>query len=190
MIDEKKFDQIWKIYQEIGRFELHFNDLESRYRTIASTWILGAFAAMGFAWSADLGVPEDKYLIVAVIGLCVCLGLGLLVMLDLSVYHCLLDAAFIEGKELEEKYDWLPQIRTNMADSQGDKGVIWKAKLFYKMSTGIMAVISIAAMFVWVNNSNFNEYHITCIILIYMIVIGLTIYMFSTIKGFDKVDKN
>jgi hypothetical protein len=109
-------DLIWKIYCELGQTERHFNTLQAQYRQMASTWLLAAFGGLGFVLSGKvdprLSIPGD--LLVTFLGLATAFGIGLLWMLDLRVYHRLLDAAFIEGKLLEEKHSWLPPYRKNI----------------------------------------------------------------------------
>ena len=42
---------VWAMIVEIGLNERHFNQLQTSYRTLASTWLLGLFAAAGFLLS-------------------------------------------------------------------------------------------------------------------------------------------
>ena len=46
-------DEVWRMLLELGVQERHFNELESRYRTLASTWLLATFAALGFIATQD-----------------------------------------------------------------------------------------------------------------------------------------
>ncbi len=112
MTDPKDPEFIWKMVQECGEQERHFNTLQGAYRGLASSWLLAMFAGIGFILEKS-GI-EPKHVLVAISGACVACGIGLLWMLDIMVYHRLLLAAFVAGEELEKAYPWLPQVRKHM----------------------------------------------------------------------------
>lgn len=107
------FESVWKIVQECGEEERHFNQLQSVYRGIASTWLLATFGGVGYLMFDKTGIPPHPWM-AAMVCMLGAFGVALLWMLDLSVYHRLLVAAFNEGRALEEHFLWLPRIRTNM----------------------------------------------------------------------------
>lgn len=107
------FESVWKIVQECGEEERHFNQLQSVYRGIASTWLLATFGAVGYLLFDKNGAVAHPRL-AAMVCMLGTFGVALLWMLDLSVYHRLLVSAFDEGKALEDHFLWLPRIRTNM----------------------------------------------------------------------------
>jgi hypothetical protein len=108
------FEAVWKIAQECGEEERHFNQLQSVYRGLASTWLLATFAAVGYLFNKD-NKFFDPYVMGAIVCLAASVGIRLLWTLDLGVYHQLLVAVFREGYKLEE-FDWMPGFRTNMAN--------------------------------------------------------------------------
>ena len=111
------FDRVWSIVKECGEEERHFNQLQSVYRGIASTWLLATFAAVGYLlFSKDTQSTGNqmRHLFSALICLLGAWGIGLIWPLDLKVYHRLLVAVFEEGRKLENEFDWLPRLRTNM----------------------------------------------------------------------------
>jgi hypothetical protein len=131
---------IWKIYCELGVSERHFNGIQSGYRALASTWMLAAFAGIGFVSSKEFTFGIPKELLVGVIGVGGGIGVYLLWVLDLLFCQRLLDAAYIEGRNLEDKHDWLPQTRNNMRTLLGGKGlslVVW----YYIAGTEVMFLI-------------------------------------------------
>ncbi len=143
-------DLVWKIYAELGATERHFNGLQSHYRTLASTWLLAAFGGIGFVLTTELSfVAVPAELAVALIGVAAAAGLYLLWMLDLLVYHRLLDAAFIEALRLEERHAWLPQVRTGMMRLHGARGVLHRVRVFYLAGFGLMALVATAALAAW-----------------------------------------
>jgi hypothetical protein len=149
-VDKELFDRIWSIYTEMGTEERHFNELQSTYRALASTWLLATFAAVGFLLSEKLtSCPIDKLLIIVAIGIMSSIGIMLMWNLDLKVYHPLLAAAFRQGRILEKQYSWLPQMRTNMLHRMNEKGVIPRVIWFYIIGSTIPLAISGAALVTW-----------------------------------------
>jgi hypothetical protein len=99
VVNQELFNRIWSVVEECGEEERHFNNLQSVYRGIASTWLLATFGAVGF-----LLFNKDGELIHPGIAAAVCFagtfGIVLIWKLDLDVYHRLLVAVFREGQSL------------------------------------------------------------------------------------------
>jgi hypothetical protein len=127
-VDQQTYARVWSFVQEIGVQERHFNELQSKYRSMAAGWVLACFSAMGFVISEAIQVGVDRQLLVGGIALVGCAGVLLLWILDLLVYHRLLEACFAEGLQLEVRHPWLPRIRQNMRGTLEGKGV----RLFYQ----------------------------------------------------------
>ncbi len=140
------FDIVWEVVKECGEEERHFNNLQSVYRGIASTWLLGTFGAVGYLlFNKDSGQSEHHELLASLICLAGAFGVAMLWMLDLGVYHRLLVAVFEEGHELEKEFPWLPRFRTNMAvrPRQQEDPVLRKLGYYY---LGTIGVVLIAAL--------------------------------------------
>jgi hypothetical protein len=107
------FENVWKVVTECGEEERHFNQLQSVYRGIASTWLLATFGAVGYLLYDKEGKLAHPGIAggVCLLGAC---GIVLLWLLDLKVYYALLEAAFWEGQALEQYCPWLPRIRERM----------------------------------------------------------------------------
>lgn len=118
----------WEMYKNLGERCEHFNKLESSYRSLASTWLLATFAAVGFLLKEE--VPY-KILIVFAVSVAGASGVFLLWLLDLMVYHRLLSAVFAEQLCLESKFPWLPQVSHNMMQLHDGRGVLPKVVWFY-----------------------------------------------------------
>jgi len=105
------FESVWKIVQECGEEERHFNTLQSVYRGVASSWLLAAFGAVGYLLFDKDGKVMHPWMAG---GICIlgALGICLLWMLDLHIYHRLLEAAFKQGRDLETTFAWLPRFRS------------------------------------------------------------------------------
>ena len=148
-VEDETFDRIWKFIQEIGIQERHFNDLQSRYRSMASAWLLATFAAIGFVISRPISLDIDVWLLAAGIAVAGSLGIALLWVVDLLVYHRLLDSCFIESLILEEQYPWLPSIRSNMMKTQRGEGVLFRVVVFYLGPIILLVIIAGGALSIW-----------------------------------------
>jgi hypothetical protein len=121
----------WLTITEIGLQERAFNTLQATYRALASTWLLATFGAVGFVWSlgAKAPLPVPSEVVVLFIGIAGAVGITLVWLLDLMVYHRLLEVVFWTGLavELEHQPD-IPPMRLHMF-SLGP--VTPRVKLFY-----------------------------------------------------------
>ena len=131
---------VWSIYKALSEQCEHFNGLESSYRTLASTWLLAAFAGMGFVLK-EIHTGQ-QLLLVAGIAAVAAIGILLLWLLDQMVYHRLLSAAFAEQLALERQHAWLPQVAHRMMQAHGNTGVTSKVVWFYVATYALLAAIA------------------------------------------------
>jgi len=93
----------------------HFDNLQTHFRLLSSTILLGSIAAIGFLFSLEnLNIPLGKSfvaLLVAFIGITSLLTLW---YVDLKFYERLLVSNFAEAYRLENENDWLPKVHHNM----------------------------------------------------------------------------
>ncbi|MGY1695405.1 hypothetical protein ACI780_10870 [Geodermatophilus sp. SYSU D00814] len=131
---------------EIGLYERHFNQMQSTYRTLASTWLLGLFAAAGFLLGKEgAELPLDPSAVLALLGVLAAVGITLLWLLDLRVYAALLRTYFDAGVELESQHPWLPAVRTTMLRERLSPGP--KVARYYTAgATACLVVSSIGAL--------------------------------------------
>jgi hypothetical protein len=104
----------WQMICDLRNSEEHFNGIKVKCRTLASTWLLAVFAAMGFMISEEIAIGVPVEVVILGLGLAGAIGILLLWFLDLRVYHRLLDACFIEAESLEKEYPHLPQAHKKM----------------------------------------------------------------------------
>ncbi len=148
--DEKLVQMVSPLVLELGAYERHFNEMQSRYRSLASTWLLATFAALGFVLSNEnFEIPFPRLLAAAGLALAGATGIILLWILDLMVYHRLLEATYVEGLRFERLYRWLPKVRTNMWKTQSGKGVLPRVVWFYLIGAAILISIAIGAFVIW-----------------------------------------
>jgi hypothetical protein len=146
-IDKQEFDRVWSILTECGEQERHFNTLQSAYRGLASTWLLAMFGGLGFMVK-DMATYPDKWLMIFGLGLAAAIGILLLWMLDVLVYHRLLLAYFENGKEIERACgDWLPPFRNSMKSPSHSNAVRKSIAAFYAgLGTAAVLVAEVGAI--------------------------------------------
>ena len=76
-------------------------------------------------------LPIPTEVIVLAIALAASIGILLIWMLDVLVYHRLLDACFVEALKIEKDYPFVPQIRHKMVASQPGGEVLTRVVRFY-----------------------------------------------------------
>ena len=166
-MNDENSRRVLELFIELGDLERHFNELESRYRSLASTWLLAAFAGIAFVISEPIDISFDRLLAITGIGIAGSIGIMLLWNLDLMVYHKLLNAVFIEGLELEEKYKWLPAVRTNMKALHGGTGVEPRIVWFYVGGTSVLLMISGLSLALWLHK--FGTIFVIIEVLVYLL---------------------
>lgn len=119
-VDKEVFARVWAVATGLEERERHFNQLQSRYRTLASTWLLATFAAIGFLLSTPITPPQDIEQLVIGVALAGATGMVLLWILDVLVYHELLVAGYVAGTDLEASFTWLPPVRSTFAKLTAD----------------------------------------------------------------------
>jgi hypothetical protein len=137
-------EMILQMYEGLTGQCQHFNGLESTYRALASTWLLAAFGGVGYVLSNNVG--GHAALLSAAIGAAAALGIVLLWILDLQVYHSLLVGAFSEQLRLEREHSWLPQSAHQMQRAHRGEGVLPKVVWFYVASYLLMVAIAAFAL--------------------------------------------
>lgn len=144
--DKELFERVMRLVEEITGQENHFNDLQTQYRKLASTWLLASFAACGYILKSS-GLPYDEWYFVFGICMAASVGLSILWMLDLTVYQRLLAAYFLQGVKLEfEYYQWLTPSRINIIRSQRTGEVTSKMQYFYFFSIAVLQFLAILSI--------------------------------------------
>lgn len=141
-------DLAWDVLKELTASERHFNSLETEYRKLASIWLLAGFAGMGFILKEEPQMALAREVVIMAIGMAASIGIFLLWIVDLLVYHRLLHACFEEAKKMEIVYPEFPQVRSEMEGTQaGGKVVTTRLRWFY-ISLTAAPVIFPAPLFV------------------------------------------
>ena len=190
-MEQLNFDQVMQLINTIGDQEKHFNQLETEYRKLASTWLLAALGACGYVLNSNPIISFDKWYIIMGICLSSSVGIGILYIMDLKVYHHLLDSYFTERLKLEKKYsEFLPSIGQNMLDSQKNQTVISRLLFYYLISITLLLLLTIVAIF---NLHDLADKLLIKIILIVVIIITIFfLYLWmdgDTVKAKPDTDK-
>jgi hypothetical protein len=142
-IDNESFHRVWEVMKETYEEERHFNNLETQYRILASQWLLGAFAAIGFVVVSNPTLSFNKLWLVVAISIISGVGIFQLWRMDIIIYQRLLGAVFNEGIELEKKFDFLPKIKTRMKKSVPKENVTDVLFYYYYISIVFFAVVAL-----------------------------------------------
>ena len=149
-VPQEVFDRVWGIVKALDDREKHFNDLQVRYRTLASTWLLAAFAGIGFVLFSEKGQPPFPREMLS-IGICIAgaFGIFLLWLFDVLVYHDLLVAGYAVGRQLEDSFPWLPPVRSNFRWLTRGPAVRWYIASFYLGGISVLSLLGFAMSFYW-----------------------------------------
>ncbi|TAL25600.1 MAG: hypothetical protein EPO01_03480 [Aquabacterium sp.] len=123
--------QAIQILDKLTSSEEHFDTMKSTCKSLASTWLLATFAGMGFALTQKFEFAIATELITFGISVAGAIGIFLIWVLDLLVYHRLLDASFIEALKLEQRFAQLPQVRHGMIAALPDGQTPHHEQWFY-----------------------------------------------------------
>lgn len=147
-----------EVYKELGTYERHFNQMQSVYRSLASTWLLATFAGIGYIFheSSTYFGGIDVRLAASMIALAGGTGIFLLWIIDVMVYHALLVAVTEESEKLENDSTELvlPRLRERMKNAAmsrlwvvGDLSARRKISLFYGIPACLLSVIATAFLY-------------------------------------------
>jgi hypothetical protein len=136
-----------KIAAELSAAERHFNSMQNHCRTMASTWLLAGFGAIGFIHfqkpdQDSLLAADQTSLFAAAVAIAAAFGIFFLWVLDAKVWHRLLLANYEEGRLLEQQNTFLPQVRKRMRESQAWWPVRVHISVFYAGGVGLLLVIA------------------------------------------------
>jgi predicted ATPase len=141
-------DTVLKLYDKISTSEQHFNSLQLEYRKLSSVWLLAMFGGIGFLLAK---IPDTelttRIILIGFISFGGAIGICLIWLLDLVVYHRLLRAYFLTGLLLEKQYkEYLPPTRSIMRHLDSNKKQILNHVVTYYFLTSLICfVISISA---------------------------------------------
>ena len=107
---------IFGFYSQLKLHKDYCSNMQSRYKFLTSTWLLAAFAGMGFLLSGHENIQLPFNIILGLVALSVFSGFGITLIwfLDVVLYQRLLMAILAELASLEESHKWLLKINSNI----------------------------------------------------------------------------
>ena len=112
--DPLTFDQAWEITKEINENVRHYNEHQTKYRTLASQWLIAGFAGIGFLFSAEPKLPFDKLIFTMLISVASAFGIFQLWRIDIILFQKIIQSFFSAGAHLEDQFTSLPKIKTSI----------------------------------------------------------------------------
>ena len=140
---------IYNMYLKLSQFEHHFDTITTKYKYLALTWLLAAYAGIGFLLSRDIqGLPFSPLIaviIACIIGIC---GITLLWHLDVNIYTKFWAVVFIEAVRMERKFKFLLQSRNIEFLIDEDRERIVSQSLLY-MIANILLLLTIGVVLIY-----------------------------------------
>lgn len=184
MVEKKNHKKylIYASYAKLLHGGRHHGYLQTNYRMMTSTWLLGTFAGIGFLMSSFNTLPFDHLIGVA----CACIigivGIYLLWYADTFIQELLLDINVVEGLILERKYKWLPQIHHTFLHLYKNSNARFVKVLFFIGCKGIL-------VFVFLMSLGFYVYRINPGFVFFLLPACLLLFCLSTAYMVSKTGK-
>lgn len=152
-IDEHSL--IYGLYSQMRALGTHFSNMQNKYRTLASTWLLAAFIGIGFLLSrSHLDLPINTLLVIVILCFSAIVGILLLWHLDIILYYRFWLAVTVESAKLERHYSYLPRTNLHILEMNNTKKKYLFQSLFYiGCSILLFLIIAIAFYFYFYKNN-------------------------------------
>jgi hypothetical protein len=178
-------EMTWEMYKLLVDECHHFNGLESTYRALASTWLLAAFGAIGYLWKEPTGASLG---LITAVCLAAAIGLFLLWMMDLMVYHRLLGAAFTKQRILERVHPWLPQVAGGMWKGVKNVGVLPRIVWFYILP--YLLFVSLACLTFYIGIASHWSSGLRVIATLGLASVGIAFAVYMHVEGTGRTDEH
>ena len=135
---------IFGLYMILREHKDHFSTMQNRYRALTSTWLLAAFAGMGFLLSGHSKIELPFNVLFAIALLCLCTGFGvtLLWFLDVVLYQRFWISTVVEMARIEEKHPWITPTSVNTLLIRKSKKYRLFYSYFYIWINGVLLLIA------------------------------------------------
>lgn len=110
----------------------NYDNMQTVYRRIASTFLLATFAALGFIFSSEaINIKVNLNLATILTCFLSLIGISVIGLLDLIFQERIVVGFFVELIKLERTYKWLPQVHHNMIKHGSHHGSPLRKGIFY-----------------------------------------------------------
>ncbi|MFA6119330.1 MAG: VirB3 family type IV secretion system protein [Parachlamydiales bacterium] len=93
------------MYSALVSYEDHYNDLQTKYKALAITWVLATFVGIGYLVSGfEKDLHIDVLLVISFLSILSAQGVSLLWYLDAGIYESLIFSIWQEIYKLEKQY--------------------------------------------------------------------------------------
>lgn len=180
-------DKVNISYNEIGRMERHILTVQAACRLLASIWLWGSFAGTAYTLIENLNLHISNEMIFLGVFTTAMLGICILWALDLLVYHRQLVWVMSEGRYMESKYNWLPNLRkfryAQLCHSDSSPRMVW----FYLIQALLMLCFGAASLATWLYKKQPES--LAGYTSLYVIISSLIVLIFYIVTD-DKVPTN
>lgn len=130
------------LYSQLKFQKDHFSNMQNRYRGLTSTWLLAAFAGIGFLITCYIQLPFSVLLGILLLCVCSIFGITLLWFLDVVLYQRFWIATVLELAKLENAHSWLPRTNANTLVIRKSKKYRTFQSYFYIGINAVFIIIS------------------------------------------------
>lgn len=140
---------VYGFYSQIKAQKDHFSNMQIRYRSISSAWLLAAFAGIGLLLSQhNLQLPFNTLIGILILSFCTIFGLTLLWHLDIVLYQKLWLGTVVTLAKLEKDHKWLPRVNLNVLMIKSNKSYRFFQSIYYIGLNCVFILIGALASFI------------------------------------------
>jgi hypothetical protein len=162
---------IYGLHGLLSDFERHLENISTRYKYMALTWLLASYAGIGSLLSTKMGgIIFNHFLGICIISFIGFIGVTLLWHLDMNVYHRFWSAVLAEEVIMEKKYPFLLQSRRKAFHiDEGRERVFSQGLLYIIANTLLLITMAVSLSFFF----NREHIYITIISISFILIISL-----------------
>jgi hypothetical protein len=135
-VSDAEFNRLWEITKEINENIRHYNEHQTKYRTLASQWLIAAMVGIGFLFDANTGLPFSNHILILLICLISALGILQLWRMDISSF-------FSAGAAIEKENPSLPQIKSKIYELVPHKNAGQNLFYFYYFIIALFLLLAL-----------------------------------------------
>jgi len=143
---DKEFERLWDMTKEINENIRYYNEHQTKYRILASQWLIAAMTGIGFLFNADAKLPFSNLVLIILVSLISALGILQLWRIDLVIFQRIIGSFFSAGLKIEEQNSALPQIKTKILNDVPHKNTGQNLFYFYYFIVSLFLLIALLSI--------------------------------------------